>query len=92
MLFYWLNKPLGWTSFGFIKRLRHFLQVKKIGHAGTLDPVATGLLIVCTGKKIKIIADYQNLDKVYQGELILGTSTPSHDAETLGRGMSVAYT
>ena len=55
---------------------------KKVGHAGTLDPLASGLLIVCTGKHTKKINDFQNLDKVYTGKFVIGATTPSHDLET----------
>ena len=77
-----VDKPLGWTSFQVIKKLRQELKVKKLGHAGTLDPLATGLLIICTGKETKKIADYQGLDKVYTGDIVLGRTTPSFDRET----------
>lgn len=77
-----INKPLGWTSFDVVNKLRKILGIKKIGHAGTLDPLATGLLIVCTGKMTKKIQELTNLDKEYLGNLILGQSTPSHDRET----------
>lgn len=77
-----VNKPLGWTSFDVVKKLRSTFKIDKIGHAGTLDPLATGLLIVCTGKQTKTIAEYQNLDKVYTGQLVLGKTTPSIDLET----------
>lgn len=77
-----LHKPLYWTSFDMVKKLRSMLSVKKIGHAGTLDPLATGLLLICTGKKTKTISHYQDLEKVYTGEMILGKTTPSIDLET----------
>lgn len=77
-----INKPLGWTSFDVVKKLRAILHVKKIGHAGTLDPLATGLLILCTGKQTKAISHYQALEKVYRGELMIGKTTPSVDLET----------
>jgi tRNA pseudouridine55 synthase len=77
-----LNKPLHWTSFDVVKKVRSVLSVNKIGHAGTLDPLATGLLLVCTGKKTKAINHYQDLEKVYTGEMILGKTTPSIDLET----------
>ena len=76
------NKPLHWTSFDVVKKLRSILSIKKVGHAGTLDPLATGLLLVCTGKKTKVISHYQGLEKVYTGEMILGKTTPSIDLET----------
>ncbi len=77
-----LNKPLHWTSFDVVKKVRSILSAKKVGHAGTLDPLATGLLIICTGKKTKDIIYYQSLEKVYTGEMILGKTTPSIDLET----------
>lgn len=77
-----VDKPLGWTSFDVIKKLRGTWKVKKIGHAGTLDPLATGLLIVCTGPQTKSISQYQGMDKVYRGEMVLGKTTPSIDLET----------
>ena len=77
-----VNKPLEWTSFDVVKKLRYKLKVKKIGHAGTLDPLATGLLILCTGKKTKEIENYQLQEKEYEGTLILGKTTPSFDLET----------
>lgn len=83
-----LNKPLDWTSFDVVNYLRSFLKKMfnlkklKVGHAGTLDPLATGLLIVCTGKMTKQIDNYQGMDKTYTGSLILGASTPSDDGET----------
>jgi tRNA pseudouridine55 synthase len=77
-----VNKPLGWTSFDVVKKLRNILKVDKIGHAGTLDPLATGLLIICTGKQTKSIHQYQEMKKVYTGQLIIGKTTPSVDLET----------
>ncbi len=77
-----VNKPLGWTSFDVVKKLRNVLKVKKIGHAGTLDPLATGLLIVCTGQQTKTISQYQEMKKVYTGQLVIGKTTPSVDLET----------
>ena len=77
-----IDKPMHWTSFDVVKKVRGILQVAKIGHAGTLDPLATGLLILCTGPQTKKIRDYQDLEKVYQGELVLGKTTPSLDLET----------
>ncbi len=77
-----INKPLGWTSFDAVKKVRHLLKVKKIGHAGTLDPLATGLLILCTGKMTKQIEHFQSMEKEYSGKMILGQTTPSHDRET----------
>ena len=77
-----INKPLTWTSFDVVKKLKHQLKIKKIGHAGTLDPLATGLLILCTGKMTKQIEQYQAQEKEYTGTLVLGKTTPSVDLET----------
>src|SRR5947208_1577752 len=77
-----IDKPLHWTSFDVIKRLRSILQIKKIGHAGTLDPLATGLLIVCTGKFTKKINDYMAAEKEYTGTITLGATTPTYDLES----------
>lgn len=77
-----VDKPHGWTSFDAVNKLRYGLKIKKIGHAGTLDPLATGLLILCTGKKTKEIETYQAQEKEYTGTLVLGQTTPSHDLET----------
>lgn len=83
-----VNKPLHWTSFQAVNKIRYHLRrqtgVKKIkvGHAGTLDPLADGLLIICTGKKTKEIDSYMGLEKVYSGVITLGATTPSYDLET----------
>ncbi|HTH56875.1 MAG TPA: tRNA pseudouridine(55) synthase TruB [Cyclobacteriaceae bacterium] len=77
-----INKPLEWTSFDVVNKLRYRLRTKKIGHAGTLDPLATGLLIICTGKLTKRIDEFQAQEKEYTGTFVLGQSTPSHDLET----------
>ncbi|MFZ2904820.1 MAG: tRNA pseudouridine(55) synthase TruB [Cyclobacteriaceae bacterium] len=77
-----INKPLEWTSFDVVNKLRNKLKIKKIGHAGTLDPLATGLLIICTGKKTKQIESYMGLEKEYTGTFIIGQTTPSYDLET----------
>lgn len=77
-----IDKPLEWTSFDVVKKLRYKLKVKKIGHAGTLDPLATGLLILCTGKKTKTIEQIQSQEKEYTGTFMLGATTPSFDLET----------
>lgn len=77
-----INKPFAWTSFDVVNKLRYRLKIKKIGHAGTLDPLATGLLIVCVGKMTKRIDEFMGLEKEYTGKFILGQSTPSHDLET----------
>ena len=77
-----IDKPLGWTSFDVIKKVRGLLKVKKVGHAGTLDPLASGLLLLGIGKGTKLLAKHQNLDKTYEGTLCLGKTTPSFDLET----------
>ncbi len=88
-----INKPLGWTSFQAVNKLKHGLKKHdsllidgkhvhlKIGHAGTLDPLATGLLIVCTGKKTKEIQSFQDLKKEYTGTFFVGATTPCYDLE-----------
>lgn len=84
----YINKPLHWTSFDVVNKtrniLRHSLGVKKIkvGHAGTLDPLATGVMILCTGKATKTIDSYLHKDKEYIATIKLGATTPSFDAET----------
>jgi tRNA pseudouridine55 synthase len=77
-----IDKPLTWTSFDVTKKLKFAGKFKKIGHAGTLDPLATGLLILCTGKMTKQIDQYQAQEKEYSGTLVLGKTTPSVDLET----------
>jgi tRNA pseudouridine55 synthase len=77
-----IDKPLGWTSFQAVNKLKYAGKFKKIGHAGTLDPLATGLLICCTGKKTKAIEGFQAQEKEYTGTLVLGFTTPSIDLET----------
>ncbi len=77
-----IDKPLGWTSFDVIRKLRKILGIRKIGHAGTLDPLATGLLILCFNKGTKTIESYQAYDKAYEGRFFLGKRTPSFDGET----------
>ena len=77
-----IDKPLEWTSFAVVKKIRKVTRAKKVGHAGTLDPLATGLLILCTGKLTKKIDEYQAQEKEYEGEMILGKTTPSYDKET----------
>lgn len=77
-----INKPFQWTSFDVVNKLRYRLKIKKIGHAGTLDPLATGLLIICTGKMTKRIDEFMGLEKEYTGKFVLGKMTPSHDLET----------
>lgn len=77
-----IDKPLHWTSFDVVRKLRGLLQIKKIGHAGTLDPLATGLLIVCTGKFTKKINEYMAAEKEYTGSITLGAVTPTYDLES----------
>lgn len=83
-----IDKPLGWTSFDVVNSIRSTIKrtfdIKKIkvGHAGTLDPLATGLLIICTGKFTKQIESFQGLDKSYTGSMFVGATTPSYDKET----------
>ena len=83
-----INKPLGWSSFDVVKKMKYIICKKynlkkiKIGHAGTLDPLATGLLIVCTGKFTKKISEIQDQEKTYTGTITLGGATPSYDLET----------
>ncbi len=77
-----INKPLQWTSFDVVKKIRNTLQIKKVGHAGTLDPLATGLLIVCTGKFTKKINEYMAQEKEYTGTFTLGAVTPTFDLES----------
>jgi tRNA pseudouridine55 synthase len=77
-----IDKPFRWTSFDVVAKLRGRLKTKKIGHAGTLDPLATGLLIVCVGKMTKRIEEFMGLEKEYTGTMVIGQTTPSHDLET----------
>lgn len=77
-----MDKPEGWSSFDVVKYVRNRIPVKKVGHAGTLDPLATGLLILCCGKATKTISQIQDLDKTYIATIRLGASTPSYDAAT----------
>jgi tRNA pseudouridine55 synthase len=77
-----MDKPLTWTSFKMIRRVRGLTFVQKVGHAGTLDPLATGLLIICTGKATKQINDYMGMDKEYTGTLVLGATTATYDLES----------
>lgn len=78
-----IDKPLHWTSFDMVRKLRGLLQIKKIGHAGTLDPLATGLLIVCTGKMTKQINEFMAQEKEYTGHITLGATTPTYDLESV---------
>jgi tRNA pseudouridine55 synthase len=77
-----INKPLRWTSFDVVRKIRNTVRIKKVGHAGTLDPLATGLLIVCTGKFTKKINDYMAQVKEYTGTITLGATTPTYDLES----------
>ena len=79
-----INKPYQWTSFDVVGKIRNALKPLKlkVGHAGTLDPLATGLLIVCTGKLTKKIDQFQAQEKEYTGTMVLGATTPSYDMET----------
>ena len=77
-----IDKPLEWTSYDVIRKLRKIINLKKIGHAGTLDPLATGLLIVCTGKFTKKINEYMAQEKEYTGTITLGAVTPTYDRES----------
>ncbi len=77
-----INKPYEWTSFDVVKKLRNVTRAKKVGHAGTLDPLATGLLIVCTGKFTKQISIIQDAEKEYTGAFFIGATTPSADRES----------
>lgn len=86
-----VDKPFKWTSFDVVNYIRKSVDVK-IGHAGTLDPLATGLLILCTGKLTKQIDNYQGLDKQYSGTIVIGATTPSFDLETaVSETMNVDY-
>jgi tRNA pseudouridine55 synthase len=76
-----IDKPKGITSFDVIRKLKRKYGIKKAGHAGTLDPLATGLLIVATGKKTKDISEYVGLPKVYIAEILIGISTDTYDME-----------
>lgn len=77
-----VDKPLDWTSFDVVKKTRSLFGIQKIGHAGTLDPRATGLLILCSGPKTKQIADFADLEKCYTGTMELGVVSASFDGET----------
>lgn len=83
-----IDKPLNWTSFQVVNKVRWLIKKQfglkkiKVGHAGTLDPLATGLLILCTGKMTKSIDSFQAQEKTYTGRLTLGATTPSYDLET----------
>jgi tRNA pseudouridine55 synthase len=77
-----IDKPFRWTSFDAVRKIRNLIRIKKVGHAGTLDPLATGLLIVCTGKFTKNINEYMAQEKEYKGTITLGATTPTYDLES----------
>ncbi|HLI94436.1 MAG TPA: tRNA pseudouridine(55) synthase TruB [Puia sp.] len=77
-----IDKPRDWTSFDVVRKLRRLVRTKKVGHAGTLDPLATGLLILCTGKFTKRINEYMAREKEYTGVVTLGAVTPTYDLES----------
>jgi tRNA pseudouridine55 synthase len=77
-----LDKPQEWTSFDVVNKIRKLFGIKKVGHAGTLDPLATGLLIICTARMTKRIESFVGLDKTYTGTMKLGEATPSYDSQT----------
>ncbi len=77
-----IDKPYNWTSFDAVKKIRILTGVSKVGHAGTLDPLATGLLIICTGSFTKKISMYMNMEKEYTGSMIIGATTPTYDLES----------
>jgi len=83
-----LNKPIGWTSFDLVRKVRYEIRNRfgikkiKVGHAGTLDPLATGMMIICTGKSTKKLMNYQDLGKEYVAGIRFGATTPSFDLET----------
>ena len=77
-----IDKPFKWTSFDVVRKIRYLTKTKKVGHAGTLDPLATGLLIVCTGKFTKRINEFMAQEKEYTGTITLGAVTPTYDLES----------
>jgi tRNA pseudouridine55 synthase len=77
-----IDKPFHWTSFDVVRKVRYLVKTKKVGHAGTLDPLATGLLIICTGKFTKKINEYMAQEKEYTGTITLGATTPTFDLES----------
>lgn len=77
-----IDKDLHWTSFDAVRKIRNALRIKKVGHAGTLDPLATGLLIICTGKFTKKINEFMAQPKEYEAEITLGTTTATYDLES----------
>ncbi len=77
-----VNKDEGWTSFDIVRKIKHLLAIKKVGHSGTLDPLASGLMLIAIGKATKLLNDLQNADKQYIGRIKIGATTPSYDRET----------
>src|SRR4029078_9954129 len=77
-----IDKPYEWTSFDVVRKIRYLTRTKKVGHACTLDPLATGLLIVCTGKYTKKINEYMAQEKEYTGTITIGALTPTYDLES----------
>ncbi len=77
-----IDKPIDWTSFDVVAKIRGLIRIPKVGHAGTLDPLATGLLIICTGKYTKKINEYMNMEKEYTGSFTMGATTPTYDLES----------
>lgn len=77
-----IDKPLEWTSFDAVRKVRNLIRIKKVGHAGTLDPLASGLLIICTGKFTKQINAYMAKEKEYTGTFTIGAITPTYDLES----------
>jgi tRNA pseudouridine55 synthase len=87
-----INKPLHWTSFAVVRNIRSLADVKKVGHAGTLDPLATGLLIICTGKFTKRIHEFMAQEKEYTGMFIIGATTVTYDLESVPENeKNIAY-
>ncbi len=78
-----IDKPFEWTSFDVVRKIRSILRIKKVGHAGTLDPLATGLLILCTGRYTKKINEYMAREKEYTGSFTIGATTPTYDLESI---------
>jgi len=78
-----INKPLHWTSFDAVRKIRNLVKTRKVGHAGTLDPLATGLLIICTGAFTKRINEFMAAEKEYTGTFTLGATTPTFDLESI---------
>jgi tRNA pseudouridine55 synthase len=85
-----IDKPYDWTSFDVVRKIRNLIKIKKIGHAGTLDPLATGLLILCTGKFTKKINEYMAREKEYTGTITLGATTPTYDLESIPENIKSA--